>query len=485
MSNQISRRRALRAMGGLGVSVLATACGTAASSQPTTVPAAAQPTAMPAATTAPAAVPGKAPVTIRWNVSDATEVPVMLQMGAQAAEMMAQKFPNLKIVPEPPPEDAAQILTQMIAGNAPDVIGQCCDRLPLWASRGQLVKLDDYVARDVTAEQIKDYPVAHWNAFANPIVGRYAMPMYMGTIAMFYDKGAFDKKGIAYPDETWSWTTDGTGKYDEAMKKLTNKDNKEWGIVLPSGIDRLQNKLVGNGANWVDPKDNTKAAFDSPEALAVFQREYDRIWTDGLAIPDAAREGAGWYALMEAGRIHMFENGDWALVPMLKTVKSTSWDVALIPQGPTARNTLATTDGWVIYSKSQAPDMAWELLKYLQSDEWNQMMMTKGLIRPSRISLFDKWVETVKAANPGLADKNLDAFRKAVEFATPLQLFKANPEATQIINEATDKTIKTGESKDVKAVFMDAAKKVNEAQAKAAAYGTMQAMAVDCGCVVK
>ena len=483
MRNQITRRRALRAIGGLGMGALAASCGSQTSTQPTAAPGATTApaaTSAPEATTAPAATtaPSQAPVTLRWNVSDATEVPVMLEMGKAAADAMAQKFPNLKIVPEPPPEDNAQILTQMIAGNAPDVIGQCCDRLPLWASRGQLIKLDDYIARDVTAAQIADYPKAHWDAFANPTFGRFAMPMYMGSIAMYYDKGAFEKKGLALPDDTWSWELDGSGKYDQAMKALTNKDNREWGIVLPTGIDRLQNKLIGNGANWVDPNDNTKAVFDSPEALAVFQREFDRTWTDGYGIADAAREGMGWYALMEAGRIHMFENGDWALTAMVETVKSTTWDVALIPKGPKARNTLATTDGWVIYTKTQAPDMAWELLKYLQTDEWNNLMMSKGFIHPSRISLFDKWVDIVKKSKPELADKNLGVFRQNIEIATPLQLFKNNPDATQIINEAIDATLKTGESKDVKTAFTEAAKKVNEAQARAGSL----ASAVDCGC---
>ena len=132
----------------------------------------------------------------------------------------------------------------------------------------------------------------------------------------------------------------------------------------------------------------------------------------------------------------------------------------------------------MIYTKTQAPDMAWELLKYLQTDEWNNLMMSKGFIHPSRISLFDKWVDIVKKSKPELADKNLGVFRQNIEIATPLQLFKNNPDATQIINEAIDATLKTGESKDVKTAFTEAAKKVNEAQARAGSL----ASAVDCGC---
>jgi len=144
-----------------------------------------------------------------------------------------------------------------------------------------------------------------------------------------------------------------------------------------------------------------------------------------------------------------------------------NWDVAAVPQGAVARNTLATTDGWVGWIGTKQPAAAWTLMQFLQGDEWNNLMMSKALIRPSRISLFDKWVDAVKNNNPNLADKNLEAFGTAADYATPQQYFRYNQQAIEIINAALDATIKTSENTDVRAAMIEAAAAVNEAQIEA------------------
>jgi multiple sugar transport system substrate-binding protein len=462
----ITRRQALKGMAGMGVALVATACGGGApAAAPTEAPKA-------GATEAPAPAPAAEKVTLRWDVSDATDVPTMLKMAEQGAALFAQKFPNIEVKPEPPPENQQQqILTEMVAGNAPDIIGYCCDYLPFWAGKGQLLKLDPYVEKDITPEQIKDYPPAHWNAFSNPRVGRYALPMYMGTIVLYYNKDMFDAAGVAYPDDTWDWNLQGTGKYEEALKKLSNPDKKVWGARIGDGTDRIQQKLAGNGGHWVDPNDDMKAAFDQEPAVGALQWLYDRIWKDNTVIRDTAREGQNWETLMGNGRIAMYENGDWQLDPMVKTAEGKyKWDVAPLPKGPVARNSLATTDGWAIWKGSKHPNEGWEFLKFLQSDEWNNLLITVALLRPSRLSLFDKWLTLVPKAVPGLADKNLKAFGDAVAYATPLELFQFNAEATEIINASIrDAVIRTNSTSDVVAACKDAASKVNDAEVKAKA----------------
>jgi len=227
-----SRRALLKGMAALGATVTVAACA------PVT----------PGGAPAEAGSGATQEVTeIRWNVSDSTSVPVMMAIAEEALAIFHEANPTIRVLPEPPPEEVAQVLTQMIAGTAPDVIGNCCDALPFWAAKKQLLILDDFVARDMTDEQIADYPADHWNSFANDRVGRYALPLYMGVIVLYYNKDAFDAAGLAYPDESWNWSPDATGKYDEAMAALTDPAKKRWGIALSQGIDRLQCQIVGNG----------------------------------------------------------------------------------------------------------------------------------------------------------------------------------------------------------------------------------------------
>jgi multiple sugar transport system substrate-binding protein len=236
-------------------------------------------------------------------------------------------------------------------------------------------------------------------------------------------------------------------------------------------MDRVQQKIAGNGGHWVDPNDDLKAAFDQPAAVTALQWLYDRLWKDNTVIRDTAREGQNWESLMGNGRIAMYENGDWQLSPMVKTATGKyKWDVAPLPKGPVARNSLATTDGWAIWKGTKAPNECWEFCKFLQTDEWNEMMITIGLLRPSRLSLFDKWVSLVGKAVPDLAEKNLKAFGDAVAYATTLELFQFNAESTEIINATIrDAVFRTNSTSDVAKACADAAAKVNEAEAKAKA----------------
>ncbi|MEZ4870551.1 MAG: substrate-binding domain-containing protein [Caldilineaceae bacterium] len=447
----ITRRQFLHGVAGVGVATFVAACA---------VPSAAPTTGEQS--------PAKAKVTLRWDVSDATDVPAMMEMGNKGTALFAELFPDTEVIAEPPPEDqAAMILTQMVAGNAPDIIGMCCDTLPFWAQKGQLVDLNPFVEKDLTKAQIDDYAKPHWDAFANPHVGRFAMPMYMGTIVLFYNKDMFDAKGVSYPDNSWNWTVDGNGTYEDALRKLSDPDQKIWGARIQDGMDRLQQKIAGNGGHWVDPNDDLKAVFDQPDALAGLQWLWDRIWTDQSVVGDTAREKQNSEQLMGNGRIAMYESGDWQLSPMVKTATGNyEWDVAEIPQGPVQKNTLITTDGWAIWKGSQGIDQAWEFTKWLQSDEWNELMISIGLLRPSRVSLFDKWKETVTKSVPELADKNLDAFNAAAQSGTTLELFQFNAEAAEIVNAARDKAIRTGDP-DVTGIFTQAAQDVNAAEQKA------------------
>ena len=459
----ISRRDALRRLATVGVGLTAAACGAStgpATGGSTPAPAGGEP-----------AAPSTAPITLRWDTSDATDVPVMLKMAEVGSKMFAEKFPNVLIKGEPPPEDARQQhLTQMIAGNAPDIIGQCCDTLPFWAEKGQLVKLDDFVQKDISPAQIKDYTPAHWNAFANQRVGRFAMPMYMGTIVLYYSKDAFDKAGVKYPDDTWAWTVDGNGSYEAALKKLSDPTKRQWGGQVGDGMDRVQSKIVGNGGNWVDPSSDVKAAFDQDAALAALQWQYDRLWKDQSLINFAALEKQSSDALISSSRIATFESGDWYLSGMVKTAADKiKWDIAPVPKGPVARNTLATTDGWAIWKGSKNPNEAWEFLKFLQSDEWNDIMITTGFLRPSRLSLFASWEKKVKASVSLLADKNLKAFGQATEFATTLQLFQFHADAQKVISDTRDTTFRKGPDVDVKAAWAAAAKQINDIEAKGSA----------------
>lgn len=54
----------------------------------------------------------------------------------------------------------------------------------------------------------------------------YGLPYFLDSIGLFYNKELFDKAGVAYPDDTWTWDM-----LKENAAKLTNKDEGVYGYI--------------------------------------------------------------------------------------------------------------------------------------------------------------------------------------------------------------------------------------------------------------
>ena len=68
----------------------------------------------------------------------------------------------------------------------------------------------------------------------------YAVPKDYDTIGLWYNKTLFDKAGVSYPDDTWTWDD----MYNAAVK-LTDKANGIYGYAANS--DEQPGQLVQHG----------------------------------------------------------------------------------------------------------------------------------------------------------------------------------------------------------------------------------------------
>ncbi len=433
VQSPLSRRSlVLRAGGGgalAGLATLLAACGGAAGGTGGTGDAIAQ---------------GKSTreVTLRWstwgdgaNLFNQVAVP-------NGIKLLAQKFPKIKIESEPQLTGwAEKNQTEWIAGTGPDLSGHCCQHGPVWARQGLLYNMEPGLKRDVPTRIREDFVDWLLKLFHSPEAGQFALPMYTGTIALYYNKDAFQKRGVAFPDATWDWN-----KYREAATKLTRAGENVYGRRLITSYDRTMQRLHANGAGWVDPKDDTKPVFDSPKALEALRYEHEVGHKDKSAIREGVADvfptGAGKniYQAIADGTYAMMEEGSWILARMTQEnniPSNVQWDVAPIPRGPAGRVSLATNDGWSIWKGSKATDEAWELMKFLIGDEWNEIASRDGGQQSGRKSYQDRWEKLIKEANPKLATTNLTPFKEGItkNEARPIELFRKHMEATKIVND--------------------------------------------------
>lgn len=87
---------------------------------------------------------------------------------------------------------------------------------PKYAAQGVLENLDTYIAN--SNYDLNDYwpGLLESASYAGSV---YGFPRDIGVDILYYNKDIFDAAGVAYPDDTWTWTT-----FMDAAEKLTVKD---------------------------------------------------------------------------------------------------------------------------------------------------------------------------------------------------------------------------------------------------------------------
>jgi multiple sugar transport system substrate-binding protein len=419
-------------------------------------------------------------VTIRWSTWGDDKNTFNTDAAPKGVKVFGEMFPKVKVVIEPQ-VGASEVwgqknLTEWLAGTGPDLSGHCCTVGVQWARDGLFLDLNERIRRDIPDRIRQDYVEWLMKLFNQPGAGQFGLPMYSGTIGLFYNKVLFQRKGVAPPDDTWDWN-----KYREAAIKLNDPAAGVFGRRRINGIDRIAQRIHQAGGNWFDPNDGSRAFFDRPEAMQALQYERDANLKDRYTAFEGqfnATSGMDLWQAHSAQKFAMWEEGSWTLVRMVTQVEKDvvpQWDVAPLPKGPRQRDTLATHDGWAIWKGSKVADEAWELLKFLQSDQWLDINVPITGQQPARKSFQDRWMKALKDSNPQLASKNLKPFTDAINqnYARPKEFLRkrqADAEAiiNTMLNEAvyvaeTAPAIKNGE-KALDAAVRDAASQVNELQ---------------------
>ncbi len=436
-------------------------------------------------------------VTLRWSTWGDDQNSFNRVAAPKGLELFKQSFPNVKVQIEPQiGEDwPTKNYTEWIAGSGPDMTGHAGQWGVQWGREGLLWDMAAAMKKDVPPRILDDYVDWLMKLFNLPERGQVALPMYSGTVALFYNKTVFQRKGVALPDASWDWT-----KYRDAAIKLqdqtrptaggdsqTGQGNQvasfTFGRRQVRGYDRVMQRIHQAGGNYVDPKDDKKCVLDTPQALQALQYERDTNLKDkvtGIEPEYEVTRGMDYFKALTNQRFAMWEEGSFALVRFTTQVERdvlSQIDVAPLPKGPKQRATLATNDGWSIWKGSKSIDEAWELVKFVQSDEWTEINAQATGQQPARKSFQELWVKLAKQGNPGLAHMNLNAFAEAIQqnYARPIELFRQQKFSRDVILTAfdeavyaseTDRKVKNGE-KALDAAITDAVKRVNDLNARA------------------
>jgi multiple sugar transport system substrate-binding protein len=436
----LTRRNFLQMSAGLAGAALLAACGGTATTTPTMGTSGAATGGSPAAGT-----PRKASGNVRY----------LLRAGSADETKLTQEFldknftpqSGVKVTVEPTDATADEKLTAaMIGSTAQDVFDTWTDNVTQYSDRGQVLDVDPLVQRDLTEAETSDFFASQWKDFKLASGIRFGMPKLVNIAVVYYNLDLFEKAGLGRIDDSWDHD-----KYADAARKLTQGGTV--GLFLrASELGRWWYKLGAWGGSLVDPNDNTKAAFDSPEALAALEWSRKLIFDDKAMGNQADLVGVGQRAFdaipaaFGAGKIAMVEDGFYPFTQAKAINKNFRWAYAPVPKGPKARTAFGSTDGFAIWKGTKNQDGAWELVKYLSGKDFQVYLTQITGYFPSRTSAIAGWKQALTDKYPELAEANIDVIPQALQQGYPAErkLFKKDAEYRQIITPALQKVFLTG-----------------------------------------
>lgn len=279
-----------------------------------------------------------------------------------------------------PADSYSQKLNTMVATNtAPDVMLVWeCD-LPNFANGDKIVALDDYIS-DTKSFSAEDFIPAVNNVRKISGGKNYGLPWcYAGEI-LYYNKNMFDKSGVSYPTNKWTWDD-----FTNAAKKLTIVEN---GITTQWGADDMTfgglwySTIGAAGDSVIDQSGNLVMGEGLRKTL---QWQYDLV-NKFKVVPPPSASSAG-SDLFLSGRAAMTRTGSW-MCSTYRQIENFSWDIAILPKGTRQYSSLHT--GFFTISKdSKNKEAAWRFIEYCMSEE-GQKSISTAYNNPSAITSFAK-----------------------------------------------------------------------------------------------
>jgi multiple sugar transport system substrate-binding protein len=303
------------------------------------------------------------------------------QLLEQVLKTFESQHPNIKVKYEVINDQYMDVIkTRLIGDAAPDVFYLDAFEAPSLMKYGVLEPLNSYI-NDLSS--LADFEPSLLKAFqvGNQI---YGLPKDFSTLALFYNKKAFNKSKLIQPPKTW-------GDLRQYSKKLTldkNKDgrNERYGFGLSPELARQYFIVKAFEGNLVDK--NGYAAFASSASLKGLQliiEQYRKDKSSGQPSDVGANSGSEMFG---QGKAAMVIEGSWAIPYLKDTFPSLEFATAEVPKVGGKKGTMAYTVAYVMNKRTKHKDAAWTLISYLTSKEGMKAWAREGLVLPARKSVL-------------------------------------------------------------------------------------------------
>ncbi len=276
--------------------------------------------------------------------------------------------PDVLIQMEPMPDTDyyARLEKLDLAGQSPDIVYLADDYLPFLVRRGMLRPLE--MSSDVNFDPTQYYP-----GLLEPgqIDGRqYLLPGDFSTLALYYNKFLFNKAGVPFPEDNWTW--DNLLAAARMLTRDFNNDGKpdQWGIQMNANWDiGFEYWVAAAGGSLISADGKQVMGYmDSPETIKAAKFYMDLYNLHKFAPPPADLEAwAGGNTEFSEGKAAMMISGRW-VEPDFLANPEIDLGVAAPPRDK-ARANILFWSGSGITARTAHPAEASRFLAYTYGEE--------------------------------------------------------------------------------------------------------------------
>lgn len=303
------------------------------------------------------------------------------------------------------------VSVQIAGGQVPDIVRVATEGQRLFASRGLVLPIDEFVDRD--REELASYfddvhpNLIRWtNELSSPGEETFYLPHGFNTMCIHYSTEIFERAGAEEPTDDWTWDD-----FRKAAETIADKLPGTFAMdVPPAYFGSVMPWLLTNGSSTMNA-DWTKSSVATSGAVeaAQFMRS---LVADGLSPKPGGEYDA--FTAMSQGKLAMFGGGRWPVISLrnldyVDKVKIVAWPQSRGQGSPVG------WDAYPIMKEAENPEGAWEFVKFMAGKKATTLFaeLAGTIVPPLRsVAESDAFFENAPEGTEKLYD--------ALAYATPI-----------------------------------------------------------------
>lgn len=267
-------------------------------------------------------------------------------------------------------------------GEMPDVFWMHSNTAQMYMENDLLLNLDSYIEADDKID-LNNYYEGIVDLYTRSDGNHYAIPKDHDTAALLYNKAIFDKYGVDYPTDDWTWED-----MYEAAAKITEagKADNIYGYALNTSAvqDGWYNVVYDYGGEIIT-EDHKGTTIGSDEAKAGMEM-VRKLLT--VSVPQIVVAETNLDTLFNSGLTAMLTQGSWNVNTYYTSEKRDDYAWALMPYGDANGNGVCDEGerqssynglGWAAAASTKDPNAAWGLISYFCSEEGQRKQAQLGI----------------------------------------------------------------------------------------------------------